>query len=306
MPLLHDQFFRRTFAHADQVAAFLRGVLHPKEVATIKLDTLDQVADTFISPQLADSFADVVWQCETCSAPSAKSEKAYLCILIEHKAQPTTFPYPQLLLYIAGIWERQHRLEKRIHPILPILFHQGKRAHRHRPLASWLKSSPEWLRPLTPMFDYRLCDLRTLAPEALPSRFRHPELQLEMTAMKWASEGLPSHVLVGALARVPREWPLRELTALKTYIEQGDLHTEDLDLMADLRPEPERRELMTLRDRLIDIGVKKGLEEGHELGLAEGLHQAKLEDAHKMKEHGIAVEVIAEITGLSPEQIATL
>jgi len=247
---------------------------------------------------LAESYADVVWQCELRPSPAAKPAQAYLCILIEHKAQPTNFPYPPLLLYIAGLWERQHLKEGKIHPVLPILFHQGKRAHRHRTLASWLPYAPQWLRPLTPLFEYRLCDLRTITPEALPSHFSHPELQLEMTAMKWASEGLPSQVLVGALARVPQEWPLRELTALKTYIEQGDLHPEDLDLMADLRPEPERRELMTLRDRLIEIGVEKGI--------GQGLQQAKLEDARKMKEHGIAVEVICEITGLTPAEIGQL
>ena len=48
--------------------------------------------------------------------------------------------------------------------------------------------------------------------------------------------------------------------------------------------------------------MEKGMEKGRNAGLSEGAHTAKLEDARKMREHGIAAEVIAEITGLKPTE----
>ena len=314
MSFQHDPLFRRTFSHADQVEVFLRGILAPAEIATLDFSVLEQLPDSFISPSLEKSFADVVWRCglrtpSSCkpisrtpashsSTPSAIRETATLCILIEHKAQPAEFPYPQLLRYIAGIWERMHAQDGRIHPLLPILFHQGVQPHQFQPLGSWFATLPSWLLPLTPLFEYRLCDLAAMEPRRVPVQFPHPELQLEFTAMKWASEGLPSSVLLESIGRVPRSWPLRELQAFKTYIEKGDLTAEELDQMAEQRPDEERREFMTLKDRLIEIGLKQGIERGHTDTL--------LDNARKMKEHGIAAEVIAEITGFTPAEIAQL
>jgi hypothetical protein len=320
MRFSHDPFFRRTFGRPDHVAAFLRGVLAPSEVATLDLDSLTRVPDSYVTPALRRSYADVVWQCplrdldpeatKATALPvptSAPAETATLCILIEHKAQPTEFPYPQLLNYIASIWERQFASEKRIHPVLPILFHQGQVVHVQSRLQERFLRLPGWLRPLTPLFDYRLFDLRTLGLGDLPIKFAHPELPLDLAAMKWSSEKLPPAALVDALARVPRGWSLKELQAFKTYIAgNGYLNPDDLDRMAELRPDPERREFMTLKEHLFKLGREQGMERGVEQGLAEGLRQAKLESAQKMKSKGYDLADIAEITGLTVEEILRL
>jgi len=72
--------------------------------------------------------------------------------------------------------------------------------------------------------------------------------------------------------------------------------------MAELRPEPERKPFMSLKEHLFKLGHEQGIEQGH----SEGVRETKLEDARKMKEHGIAVKVIADITGLTPEEIGEL
>mgnify|MGYP000846483355 CR=1 FL=1 len=53
-------------------------------------------------------------------------------------------------------------------------------------------------------------------------------------------------------------------------------------------------------------GVERGLEQGIEKGLADGLHQKALEDASNLKRLGIAIDVIAQATGLSAEDVAML
>ncbi len=53
-------------------------------------------------------------------------------------------------------------------------------------------------------------------------------------------------------------------------------------------------------------GEKVGLEEGEKLGLKKGEKIGVIKTATKMKESGISLEVIAEITGLSAEEIEKL
>ena len=86
--------------------------------------------------------------------------------------------------------------------------------------------------------------------------------------------------------------------------------------------------LKTYRDRLAEMafaqqegrekgraeglaeGMEKGLAEGMEKGLAEGMEKgyekAQLKNARGMKAAGISPELIAQITGLTPEAIAEL
>ena len=57
-------------------------------------------------------------------------------------------------------------------------------------------------------------------------------------------------------------------------------------------------------------GLKKGREEGLAKGLAEGraegLAEGRIETARNMKAKGLPVDLIAECSGLSPEEIAKL
>lgn len=57
-------------------------------------------------------------------------------------------------------------------------------------------------------------------------------------------------------------------------------------------------------------GLKEGIEKGLKEGLKEGLEQGRKEEcfknAKKMKQAGIAFDVIAQVTGLSIGEIASL
>ena len=45
-------------------------------------------------------------------------------------------------------------------------------------------------------------------------------------------------------------------------------------------------------------------EEGIEIGMEKGVRSTKLEDARKMREHGIAWEIVTDVTGIRPEDLA--
>ena len=62
--------------------------------------------------------------------------------------------------------------------------------------------------------------------------------------------------------------------------------------------------LKTYRDRLAEMAFAQ--QEGREKGRAEGRAEEKLKNARSMKAAGISPELIAQITGLTPEAIAEL
>ena len=71
-------------------------------------------------------------------------------------------------------------------------------------------------------------------------------------------------------------------------------------------------DMTTERDRINQMEYaleemrKNSLAEGRTEGLAEGIAQAKADNARKMLEKGMDKALIADITGLSPEEIGAL
>lgn len=57
-------------------------------------------------------------------------------------------------------------------------------------------------------------------------------------------------------------------------------------------------------------GLEQGLEQGREQGLEQGRElgreEERLQDARKMKQAGVATEIIVQVTGLSRERVDAL
>ena len=85
------------------------------------------------------------------------------------------------------------------------------------------------------------------------------------------------------------------------WVVEGRLNTvEQRELNQRLR-EHEMPEIMDwLREEGIEIGIAKGRTQG----LEEGIRTSKLEDARKMREHGIAWDIVTDVTGIKPEDLA--
>ena len=60
------------------------------------------------------------------------------------------------------------------------------------------------------------------------------------------------------------------------------------------------------REEASKIAFAQGVERGIEQGIADGLHQKALEAAGNLKRLGIAIDVIAQATGLTAEDVAML
>jgi len=94
---------------------------------------------------------------------------------------------------------------------------------------------------------------------------------------------------------------------LKSAVE--DLETLSKDLNARALYEAQMKFVRDVNSRVRTMwerGEAEGLAKGKAEGKAEGLAEGKLATARKMKEKGLAVEMIAEVTELSLETIESL
>ena len=93
-------------------------------------------------------------------------------------------------------------------------------------------------------------------------------------------------------------FPPRTYAEARAYYAQADIHnaiqTADMEALQRGRAEG------------LAEGRAEGLAEGRAEGLAEGRTEEKLATAKKMKAKGYPIDDIAEMTGLSPEEIEKL
>ena len=61
-----------------------------------------------------------------------------------------------------------------------------------------------------------------------------------------------------------------------------------------------------MKEKELEKGMEKGMEKGIEKGLEEGARKQNQLNAKRMKDKGIDIECIQEITGLSKEEIREL
>jgi len=64
------------------------------------------------------------------------------------------------------------------------------------------------------------------------------------------------------------------------------------------------RDMPEIMDWLREEGIEIGLSKGRMEGMEKGVRSTKLEDARRMRNHGIPWEIITDVTGLKPEDLA--
>lgn len=94
---------------------------------------------------------------------------------------------------------------------------------------------------------------------------------------------------------------------LLAFAKQYNIAINDPDLVRMYRMEQdEKHEEASRLKKAEERGEKRGEKRGKEIGLRRGVEMANQQNAAKMKSKGYPVAEIAEITGLSPSQIAAL
>ena len=160
----HDEFFKASFGRLEIARDYLEQLL-PKEVhQSLDLSQLERVNGSWVTPELAAYFSDVVYCCPL----KEGKRQVWASFLFEHKSAVDAFPHLQLLRYLVETWQEQRQQKQHLTPIIPIVVYHGLRKWHKRDLSSYFgKGLPQSFLPFLPRFDYILTNVRALSDEQI-------------------------------------------------------------------------------------------------------------------------------------------
>lgn len=263
----HDLYFEQVFKYLPIARQLLEAFLSKPLLEVLDLTTLDLSSESFLSEELRESFADLVYTCQTMGDAPAR-----ICLLLEHKSSPEgRRVYLQLAQYLRGVQEEDIRQRRRPFTLtVPVLFYHGKKPWNITPLRDQYGPLPAPLTGFVPHFDICCINLRELSDDEILALRDAVLLQRVLLAFKHAydtdfwrknfknvfifvSENLPEELVEGVLGAT---WHYFNST---TKFEE-----KEMENLIETLPPPEGKKFKSTIERLIETGEKRGLEKGLE------------------------------------------
>ncbi|MGP0152965.1 Rpn family recombination-promoting nuclease/putative transposase [Pantoea ananatis] len=309
-PTPHDATFRQFLSQPTIARDFMALHLPAEFLALCDLDTLKLESGAFVEQDLRQYFSDILYSLKTTSR-----DDGYIHVLIEHQSSPDRHMAFRLMRYaIAAMQRHLDAGHKKLPLVIPVLFYSGKRSpypYSTRWLdefsvpayASRLYSNAFPLVDVTVIPDEDIVGHRSMAALTLLQKHIHQRDLAELI------DKLAPVILAGYLSS-------SQVISLVNYLLQAG-ETADADLfvrtLAQRVPQHEDA-LMTIAQQLEQKGIEKGLEEGLQLGeqrglvkgRSEGERSAALKIARTMLQNGLPPSLVAEMTGLSEDDLAQI
>jgi len=309
-PTPHDATFRQFLSQPTIARDFMALHLPAEFLALCDLDTLKLESGAFVEQDLRQYFSDILYSLKTTSR-----DDGYIHVLIEHQSSPDRHMAFRLMRYaIAAMQRHLDAGHKKLPLVIPVLFYSGKRSpypYSTRWLdefsipafASRLYSNAFPLVDVTVIPDEDIVGHRSMAALTLLQKHIHQRDLAELI------DKLAPVIGAGYLSS-------SQVISLVNYLLQAG-ETADADLfvrtLAQRVPQHEDA-LMTIAQQLEQKGIEKGLEEGLQLGeqrglvkgRSEGERSAALKIARTMLQNGLPPSLVAEMTGLSEDDLAQI
>jgi predicted transposase YdaD len=286
----HDEFFKAIFTDVRHARDLLQGVLSPDILAVIDLQDLELEQTSYVSEALRESCTDLVFSCQCHGNPTI------VAILLEHKSWEPSYPHLQILRYMLSIWEQNLADSLPLRLVIPILIHQGEHRWDVKPFPESFPHLPAPLHRFVPTFELVYEDLVTATADELQSHFHDAVVQTALVTMKFTSSKNAEGMLELArnlspdLGDLPPDEAMRTLRQLLEYIFKSNDTALRKALLARLSPTL-KGSTMTIAESWIQEGIERGT------------RNKALDDARKMREHGIDWHIITDVTGIKPEDL---
>ncbi len=302
IPNVHDKFLKELLADREVAIDFLKELLPDDLLAQIKPETLQAEQTSYLSEELEESFADIVWRIETHTRPLK------VCLLLEHKSYKDPKVVFQILEYLALGYRKQSKEAKDMELIVPILYYHAKAKWRFKSFGSYFSDYSESLLAYLPSYDSEFIDLGKLSTEHLLN-LRNGMLS---SALMIQRHYFDNEKLTANIANILRSLgPYLEKNLSNTifvyllqYIELNKvILTKELEEI----PSEINNKFMSTYDQLINegmaLGIQKGIEQGIEKGIEQGIEKGIVKTILNAFDNGIALETIRVITGETLEKI---
>lgn len=285
----HDAVFKTFLSCADTARDFISLHLPTQLLQLCKLETLRLESGSFIEDDLRPYYSDVIYSLRTTTG------HGYVHVLIEHQSTPDKHMAFRLLRYAVAAMQRHLEAGHKTLPlVIPILFYHGKRSLYPWPL-SWLDgfsdptaacqvyTSPFTLVDITVIPDEEIMQHRSMAALTLVQK------HIRQRDMALLQDKLARLFVLGHMNG-------QQITVLINYLIQAGQTQDVQKLLYGLAQRvPQHGEtLMTMAEQLRKEGIQ------------EGKLAATRDIAKAMLARGLDSSIIAEITGLSHDELQKL
>lgn len=158
-----DKFFKEALSQLSIARDYIRVFLPDPLVQNLDLTTLQLEKDSHLSPGLKPFFSDLVFSCSY----GKPQGQVLLSFLYEHKSQPDPHIFFQLLQYMSGIWDKQHRNKQPFTPVIPLVFYHGAKPWQKQAFTDLFTLVDDHIKPFLPIFDYHLTDMSLFSQEQI-------------------------------------------------------------------------------------------------------------------------------------------
>ena len=281
------------------------------------LTTLKLESGSFIEENLRPYYSDVLYSLKTSQG------KGYVFALIEHQSRPDKNMAFRLMRYaIAAMQQHIDAGHEHLPLVIPLQFYHGKVSPYPYEM-NWLKgfTNPDQAKALYTQ-DFPLVDVTVIPDDEI---MQHRRIALLELVQKHARHRDIMDFIQPLVTLLLTDYTTeKQVQSLMSYLlqvgETDDIealitslassvpkHEDTLMTIAEqLRQQGEQRGIQRGRQEGIQLGEEKGRQEGIQLGEEKGRQEALKEMARKLMLNGMDQQSVAEVTGLSKEEIAQL
>ena len=328
----HDSYFRSVFKAPERAAELLRlAARHNESLAeflkTVDLSTLTEISESFSDTE-SFGYADLAFTVKIADSERNRDSEQFgkersadllVGILEEHKSSKD----PNIIAQLVKYWYHIMAKNQRNIPTVAIVFYNGKE-HWALENTTMFPNYPKYYQNIGLPFKLELVDIgNAFTTEEIDKL--SPKIALALVAMKYVFHSEAMHAHLQTAIRTLKELPRTEaesfitetfiyLKALIPSEEKEELKMDFIktseaygyETIADAEEKALAAKYEEGRDEGIGIGVEKGIGIGMERGREEGDIIACRRIAKRLKDGGASLDLIANVSGLSEEEIQSL
>lgn len=294
-----DSSTRWLFENKENVRGLIE-IIANELAARIEFSQLVQLNRSFIPDTLRTQESDLLFRVPFQS--KTRTEELRIYILMEHQSTVDPLMGFRVLFYMLLIWDAQRRewerdkvpqRERRLHPILPVLFYTGDRRWETPLTLEALMDMPEALARFVPRFDLLFLSVKETDAKTL-THTEHP-LGWMLTVLQ--KERADKHALTEALLEAIA---YLDALGLAQAAQRREAFMYLLFLILYRRPATEHQELITLVDRqtphmevetmaqsMAEVLLERGIAQGREQGIEQGIEQGREQGIERGIEQGL-------------------
>ncbi len=330
----HDAFFKNLFSKLEEAKHFIKKTFPQEFLKNLDVDSLKIDTTNYVSNDLNEFFADVVYDCNYFI--NKKKEKIKISLLFEHKSYVENFIHLQLLKYLVSIWDLQIKQAKdkklkmksfRLRPVILMVFYHGKQKWEKKHFKEHFEYMDENLIKYLPKFDYELININEFSDEKIKNLFSREQLQASLLLLKNIFDKekiiklLKNIIMMDGF--IDKSQKKQFLETISSYIyNKTEIRVNELfNIMESIETKSKRIFISTAmqlemkgkkegrREGILEgiiLGRTEGRTEGKNEGRKEGRNESRIEIAFSMLKKKYPDEVIMELTGLDISNIKLL